>query len=115
MTAFSDTPIGQLMNGLVLLFVALSIVSWIGLARIVRGQVLSLKEKEFVEAGQMVGARYGRIMWKHILPNCLTQSSFTQPCGFQGLSLRKLFWVIWDWAFDLRPKQPTSLSPVGAR
>jgi len=72
MTALRDTPIGQLMNGLVLLFVALSIVSWIGLARIVRGQVLSLKEKEFVEAGQMVGARYGRIMWKHILPNCLS-------------------------------------------
>lgn len=71
MTALRDTPVGQLMNGLVLLFVALAITSWIGLARIVRGQVLSLKEKEFVEAGRMVGARHGRIMFKHILPNCL--------------------------------------------
>jgi oligopeptide transport system permease protein len=71
MTALRDTPAGQLLNGLVLLFVALAIVSWIGLARIVRGQVLSLKEKEFVEAGRMVGARHGRIMGKHILPNCL--------------------------------------------
>jgi oligopeptide transport system permease protein len=71
MTALRDTPAGQLMNGLVLLFVALAIVSWIGLARIVRGQVLSLKEKEFVEAGRMVGAGHRRIMAKHILPNCL--------------------------------------------
>lgn len=71
MTALRDTPAGQLMNGLVLLFLALAITSWIGLARIVRGQVLSLKEKEFVEAGRMVGAKHGRIMFKHILPNCL--------------------------------------------
>ncbi len=71
MTALRDTPAGQLLNGLVLLFVALAIVSWIGLARIVRGQVLSLKEKEFVEAGRMVGAGHLRIMAKHILPNCL--------------------------------------------
>lgn len=71
MTALRDTPAGQMLNGLVLLFVALAIVSWIGLARIVRGQVLSLKEKEFVEAGRMVGARHGRIMLRHILPNCL--------------------------------------------
>jgi len=71
MTALRDTPAGQLMNGLVLLFVALAIVGWISLARIVRGQVLSLKEKEFVEAGRMVGAGHRRIMSKHILPNCL--------------------------------------------
>lgn len=71
MTSLRDTPIGQLLNGLVLLFVALAIVSWISLARIVRGQVLSLKEKEFVEAGKMVGAGHSRIMFKHILPNCL--------------------------------------------
>jgi oligopeptide transport system permease protein len=71
MTALRDTPAGQLLNGLVLLFLALAIVSWIGLARIVRGQVLALKEKEFVEAGRMVGAGHRRIMGKHILPNCL--------------------------------------------
>ena len=71
MTALRDTPVGKLMNGLVLLFIALAITSWIGLARLVRGQVLSLKEKEFVEASRMVGAKHGRIMFKHILPNCL--------------------------------------------
>ncbi len=71
MAALRDTPIGRLLNGLVLLFVALSLVNWVGLARLVRGQVLSLKEKEFVEAGRMIGASSTRIMLKHLLPNTL--------------------------------------------
>ncbi|MCA1954917.1 MAG: ABC transporter permease, partial [Anaerolinea sp.] len=69
--ALRDTPIGQLMNGLFLLFFALALVNWVGLARVVRGQVLSLKEKEFVEAARCIGASDGRIMFKHILPNSL--------------------------------------------
>jgi len=71
MAALRDTDIGQALNGLLLLFVALSIVNWVGLARLVRGSVLSLKEKEFVEAGRMIGASGGRIMLKHLLPNSL--------------------------------------------
>ena len=62
MAALRETPIGAAMNGLLLLFVALSIVNWVGLARLVRGQVLSLKQKEFVEAGRMIGASSTRIM-----------------------------------------------------
>ena len=56
MVSLRETPIGQLLNGLFLLFVALAIVNWVGVARLVRGQVLSLKQKEFVEAGRMIGA-----------------------------------------------------------
>ncbi len=56
MAALRDTAIGQALNGLLLLFVALSIVNWVGLARLVRGSALSLKQKEFVEAGKMIGA-----------------------------------------------------------
>jgi oligopeptide transport system permease protein len=55
-TALRDSALGQMMNGLVLLFVALAIVSWVGVARLVRGQVLALKRKEFVEAARMIGA-----------------------------------------------------------
>ena len=69
MIALRDTWIGQLLNGLFLLFVALAMVNWVGEARMVRGQVLSLKEKEFVEAARCIGARDRRIMFKHILPN----------------------------------------------
>ncbi|MBI3913461.1 MAG: ABC transporter permease [Chloroflexi bacterium] len=71
MTALRDTWIGNLLNGLILLFVSLAIVNWVGVARLVRGQVLSLKEKEFVEAARMVGADRIRIMLKHLLPNSL--------------------------------------------
>jgi len=55
-----------------LLFVSLSIISWTGVARLVRGQVLSLKEKEFVEAATCLGIRRSRIMFRHILPNSLS-------------------------------------------
>jgi len=57
--------------GLLLLFVALSVVSWAGTARVVRSQTLSYKEKEFVEAARSVGVRRWKIMLKHILPNCV--------------------------------------------
>lgn len=53
------------------LFIALSIISWAGTARVVRSQTLSLKEKEFVEAANASGVKKGKIMFRHILPNCL--------------------------------------------
>ena len=56
---------------LLMLFVALSFVSWAGTARVVRSQTLSLKEKEFVEAARSVGVPPFTIMIRHILPNCL--------------------------------------------
>lgn len=49
----------------------LSALFWPVCARIVRGQVLSLREKEYVEAARALGARDGRIIFRHILPNCL--------------------------------------------
>lgn len=57
--------------GLFNLFVALSIISWAGTARVVRSQTLSLKEKEFVEAAKASGVKREKIMLRHILPNCL--------------------------------------------
>jgi oligopeptide transport system permease protein len=69
--SFGDYPIGKLLNGLVLLFISLSIVNWTGVARLVRGETLSLKEKEFVEASKTSGAGGLRIISRHILPNAL--------------------------------------------
>ena len=71
MIALRDSFIGELMNGMFLLFAALALVNWVGDARVVRGQVLSLKEKEFVEAARCIGASDSRIMFKHLLPNTL--------------------------------------------
>jgi oligopeptide transport system permease protein len=59
------------MNGLFLLFIALAVVSWVGVARLVRGSVLSIKEKEFIDAAHSIGASNTRIMTRHILPNSI--------------------------------------------
>jgi len=72
MVTLRDTALGRMFNGLFLLFVALALVSWVGVARLVRSSVLTLKEKEFVEAARCVGASDKRIMTRHILPNSLS-------------------------------------------
>jgi peptide/nickel transport system permease protein len=50
----------------------LALSSWMGVARLVRGQVLSLKEREFVLAARAIGAGAWRISWHHLLPNSVT-------------------------------------------
>jgi len=57
--------------GIGVLAVVLGLVTWTGLARLVRGEFLSLREKEFVEAARAMGASSGRIIFRHILPNTL--------------------------------------------
>jgi oligopeptide transport system permease protein len=63
--------INEAMGGMLLLFIALGLVNWIGMARIARGQVLSYKEKEFVEAARSVGASDWRIIGRHLVPNII--------------------------------------------
>jgi oligopeptide transport system permease protein len=53
------------------IFIALGLVYWVGLARLVRGQVLSIKEKEFVEAAIMTGTAPLKLIVKHLVPNSL--------------------------------------------
>ncbi|MCZ7554955.1 MAG: ABC transporter permease [Bacteroidia bacterium] len=55
-----------------LIVVILGLTSWMGIARLVRGEVLSLKEREFVLAGKALGLGHVRIMIRHILPNTLS-------------------------------------------
>ena len=66
-----DTALGTFWDGLLLIFVALAIISWVGLARLIRGQVLSLKHREFIEAARCIGASPARIMLRHLFPNVL--------------------------------------------
>jgi peptide/nickel transport system permease protein/oligopeptide transport system permease protein len=56
---------------LLFLFVGLGAISWLTMARIVRGQVLSLRERGFVEASRALGGGPARILWRHIIPNTL--------------------------------------------
>jgi oligopeptide transport system permease protein len=54
-----------------LIFVAIGAINWLDMARIVRGQTLSLKEREFVEAARLTGVSSARIVFRHITPNLL--------------------------------------------
>lgn len=63
----NKSPLGQLM----LLFVALGAVSWLTMARIVRGQVISLKNQEFVMAARATGVSNSKIIFRHLVPNTL--------------------------------------------
>jgi oligopeptide transport system permease protein len=72
-TALRQTRLGTMLSGLTLLFVTLSVVSWTGVARLVRGQTLAIKEREFIEAARVCGATEARIVARHVLPSTLGQ------------------------------------------
>ena len=67
----------------VMLFVGLGAISWLTMARIIRGQVLTLRSRAFVEASRTLGAGTGRILFRHIIPNILgvaiTYTALTMP------------------------------------
>ena len=71
-------------GGLLGVFIALGLVSWLTVARLVRGQVLSLKEKEFIEAARMTGATNARIILRHLLPNTLAPVIVAATFGIPG-------------------------------
>ncbi len=52
-------------------FIAIGLTLWVNVARIVRGQVLALREREYVEAARALGYSHGRILFRHILPNVM--------------------------------------------
>jgi peptide/nickel transport system permease protein len=56
------------------IFVAMALVAWVSYARIVRGEVRGIKEREFVQAARAAGLSDARIMLRHILPNAITQA-----------------------------------------
>jgi peptide/nickel transport system permease protein len=73
--------------GLVNLVLALSIGGWVGYARLVRAQVLAVREREFVEAARALGASDLRIFSRHILPNILQPLIVQATLSFLGLGV----------------------------
>jgi peptide/nickel transport system permease protein len=59
-------------SGLQNVIIAIALASWAGYCRVVRGQFLSLKQREFIEAARILGMSDARIIFRHILPNALT-------------------------------------------
>lgn len=54
------------------IFLVFALLYWVGMARLIRGQILSLKKQEYVLAAKSIGASTGRIITKHLIPNCLS-------------------------------------------
>lgn len=76
-----DQVLGQSLQGTILasigtnmlsMFVVFGLLYWVGMARLVRGQILTIKNNEYVLAARASGAHPGRIILKHILPNCMS-------------------------------------------
>ena len=68
----AGSAVAKLGSGMVSIFVVFGLLYWVGMARLVRGQVLSIKKQEFVLAAQAIGAKPNRIIRKHMLPNCIS-------------------------------------------
>lgn len=83
--------IDRSMGGMFLVFVAIGLISWLGMARIARGQTLSYKNKEFVEAAHSVGSRDGRIIYQHLLPNILGPCIVAETLAIPGYILTEAF------------------------
>ncbi len=73
--------------GMINLILALSIGGWVGYARLVRGQVLAVREREFVEAARALGASDLRIFVRHILPNIIQPLIVQSAIGMAGAVL----------------------------
>lgn len=72
-TGFFQTVVGKMGPNLISMFVAFGLLYWVTMARIIRGQILQLKEQEFVTAAKAMGASPRRIIKRHLLPNCVGQ------------------------------------------
>ena len=68
----AGTSIAKLGPNLLSIFIVFGLLYWVGMARLVRGQVLSLKQQEFVLAAESMGARTPHIIRKHMIPNCIS-------------------------------------------
>ncbi|MEG1523901.1 MAG: ABC transporter permease [Clostridia bacterium] len=70
--ALTGTVFEKIGTNMISLFIVFGLLYWVGMARLVRGQILSVKKNEYVLAARALGAKPGRIIKKHILPNCMS-------------------------------------------
>jgi oligopeptide transport system permease protein len=85
--AFRETFFGRALDGLLLVFVAIGLTSWVTVARLVRGQLLALKETEFVEAARAIGVSDRKIVTRHLLPNGIGPIIVAVTLGIPGAIL----------------------------
>lgn len=71
-TALEGTVLERLGSNMISLFLVFALLYWVSMARLIRGQILSLREREYVLASRSAGARGGWVIRKHLLPNCIS-------------------------------------------
>ncbi len=70
--AIEGTVLEKLGSNIISLFIVFALLYWVSMSRLIRGQILSLREQEYVLAAQSTGAGAGWIIRKHLLPNCIS-------------------------------------------
>jgi len=90
---------------LIPIFGAIALVNWVGLARLVRGQVLSIKEKEYIEAARSSGSSPLKLILKHMLPNSLGPIIVTLTFGIPNAIFLEA--VLSFLGVGIQPPQPT--------
>lgn len=85
------SALDQRMGGMFFIFVGIGITSWLGMARLVRGMTLSVREKEYIEATRAVGTPRLRILFRHVFPNVLGPAIVAQALMIPGFILYEAF------------------------
>lgn len=85
------SQIDKSMGGLFFIFVGIGLTAWETMARLTRGQVLSVREKEFIEAAHTIGATNSRIMFRHILPNIVGPLVVAETLAIPGYIATEAF------------------------
>ena len=70
--ALEGTALEKIGSNIISLFIVFGVLYWVSMSRLIRGQILSLREQEYVLASQAAGAKGGWIIRKHLLPNCIS-------------------------------------------
>ena len=96
--------LGSSMSVVIIVFV-LSVFGWMGIARLVRGQVLSLRTMPYVEASQALGANRSRVIFTHLIPNSLAPIIVSATLGFGGVIIAES--ALSFLGFGVMPPVPT--------
>ncbi len=66
------TALGKLGTGMISIFIVFALLYWVSMARLIRGQILSIKQQDYVLNARSIGAKSGHIIKRHMLPNCIS-------------------------------------------
>lgn len=110
-----DGFLGLQGGGMLFIFMGIGLTAWMGMARLARGQILSLKEKEFIEAAHTVGAGDWRIIVRHILPNILGPCIVAETLAIPGYINTEVFLSFIGLGVDAPTPSWGSMISEGAR